>query len=221
MKKIISIFCLLSIVLVAEAQMSRADQLKSLEQNSSNNQNINQLQNNSDQEMTATLKSAARLFGAKDDLTTVIMIIPSGSTVAVLGSDSTYYKVQFEENEGYILKRQAVIDNSPAQKKQSSASEAGNQEQVTQNRNRPVAQQDQQSRFSYLEDKYGSAMAARLNAGKIWKGMSAEMVKDSWGSPQKINRVINGNTMNEEWTYKSTRLYLENNKLIDWGPVRR
>lgn len=219
MKKIISLFCLLSIMYVAEAQMSRADQLKSLEQNSTASEKTNL--GHSNQDMTATLKSAARLFGAKDDLTTVIMIIPSGSTVIVLGSDSTYYKVQFEDNEGYILRKQAVIDNKPAERKPSANQDINNQEPATQNRNRPVVQQDQQSRFSYLEDKYGSAMAARLSAGKIWKGMSAEMVKDSWGSPQQINRVINGNTMNEEWTYRNTKLYLENNKLIDWGPVRR
>ena len=36
-------------------------------------------------------------------------------------------------------------------------------------------------------------MASRLYSGKIWKGMNAEMVRDSWGRAGKINRVISGN----------------------------
>ena len=63
-------------------------------------------------------------------------------------------------------------------------------------------------------------MAARLGAGKIWKGMSAEMVRDSWGSPSKINRVI-GNNVREEWVYRNTWLFIENNTLVDWGPVKQ
>jgi uncharacterized membrane protein len=86
--------------------------------------------------------------------------------------------------------------------------------------NSQVIQQNTRSRFSLLEEKYGTGIAARINSGKIWKGMNAEMVKDSWGSPQRINRIINGNTMNEQWTYKNTVLYFRDNLLVDWGPLR-
>ena len=64
-------------------------------------------------------------------------------------------------------------------------------------------------------------MAARLYAGKIWKGMNSEMVKDSWGAAEKINRVISGNIIKEEWIYKNTWLYFENNTLLEWGPVKK
>jgi len=64
-------------------------------------------------------------------------------------------------------------------------------------------------------------MAARLNAGKIWKGMNSEMIRDSWGKPDKINREINGNTVKEEWIYRTTWLFIENNTLQEWGPVRK
>ena len=82
---------------------------------------------------------------------------------------------------------------------------------------RPV-EQPTISRFTYLENKYGTNVAARINAGKIWKGMNGEMVRDSWGNPEKINRVISSNTVKEDWTYKSTMLYFENNRLVNWGP---
>ncbi len=164
--------------------------------------------------LTATLKNSTRLFGAKNDLTTVISIIPSGSIVTVLDSDSTYFHVVFDEDEGFIYKRDAVINN-PEQKPDKTIV----YEQVA-----PQSQPEQQqqvSRFSFLESKYGTNMASRLMAGKIWKGMNAEMVTDSWGRPGKTNRVINGNLIKEEWMYKNTWLYFENNTLVDWGPIKK
>ena len=205
MKKIIITSLLFLCFISVRSQTNKIDRLQNLEQNQTGNQNS---------QVTATLKSASRLFGAKDDLTTVILIIPSGSEVEVLGSDSTYLHVIFEEDEGYIFKRQAVINQKPVKNIVNYQPQRQVQEE------QPVQQQPQVSRFSYLESKYGSNLAARLIAGKIWKGMTSEMVKDSWGSPQKINRVISGNVIKEEWTFNNTWLYIENNMLMDWGPIR-
>jgi len=173
-----------------------------------------QTKSTEDKNVTATLKSSSRLFSVKDDMTSVVVIIPTGSTVKVLGSDSTYMHVTFEENEGYIFSKTATIDKTPV-----------NIARMIQSQPQPAAQQQVNeqplSRFSYLEKKYGTTMAARLYSGKIWKGMNSDMVKDSWGTAQKINRTINGNTVQEEWFYKTTWLYFENNTLKDWGPVKQ
>jgi hypothetical protein len=206
MKKLIFSTLFLIIIVSLQAQVNRTEMLQDLE----NNQSAKK-----DQSITATLKSSSRLFGAKDDLTTVILIIPSGSTVKVLGSDSTYLHVVFEENEGYIFKKHAALNEAPADTVTVRQPEPVVQEQEQQ------APQKQVSRFSYLESKYGSNMAARLIAGKIWKGMTAEMVRDSWGSPVKINRVIRNNSAKEEWIFKNTWLYIENNSLVEWGPISR
>jgi hypothetical protein len=203
MKKLISITCFVFFIFLARAQGNKSDVLQSLEGGNQGKQ---------DQNVTATLKSASRLFSAKDDITSVIVIIPSGTVVNVLGSDSTYLNVSFEDNQGYIYKRDAIINTTPLvvnpPVKQENASK--NDQQV---------EDKQVSRFTYLENKYGTSMAARLAAGKIWKGMSGEMVRDSWGSPLKINREI-GNNIREEWIYKNTWLFIENNTLVDWGPVK-
>lgn len=196
----ISIFLL--ILTSAAAQVNKTNVLQDLEKNQAGNQNV-----------TATLKSSSRLFGAKDDLTSVILIIPSGSTVNVLGTDSTYMHVIYDESEGYIFSKHAVIDKNPVNISQP----VQNQKNLNQ---QPVREQ-QGSRFSYLENKYGTTMAARLNAGKIWKGMNSDMVKDSWGTAEKVTREIDGNIIKEEWIYKTTWLYFENNTLKEWGPVRR
>ncbi len=203
--------------------------------------------------VTATTTRSTRLFGAKDDLTTVILVIPSGSVVTILGTDSTYFQVAFEENEGYIFKKHATIDKSKASQSQFNprkvSEEAQNQhntearnqqnqnqynQQNQQNQNNNQTQQNQyeqqalqgnqnqgMNRFSYLENKYGTNMATKLISGKIWKGMNTEMVKDSWGKAQKINRVISGNTIKEEWIYRNSWLYFENDELIEWGAAKR
>ena len=164
---------------------------------------------------TATMTTSSRLFEYKDDLSSVILIIPKDSQVEILDSDSSYYKVYFEGDEGYILKHHAEIDKAPQIKP------AVSQPATVSQSNSTTANQRQTSRLSYLESKYERSLAARLNEGKIWKGMNAEMVRDSWGSPEKIEREISGNTVKEEWIYRNNWLYLENNILIDWGPVRR
>lgn len=162
---------------------------------------------------TATLKNSSRLFESKDDLTSVILIIPADSIVTVLDADSTYLHVVFEENEGFIFTRHAVLNKIPVNTRQSFKSQP--EAQQTQ----PVQEQEQ-SRFSYLENKYGSNMAARIISGKIWKGMNSEMVKDSWGISEKVNRVVSGNIIKEEWVYRNTWLYFENNRLVEWGAIK-
>jgi hypothetical protein len=161
----------------------------------------------------ATLKSPGRLFATRDDLTSVILIIPADSTVSVLDSDSTYLHVVFQDNEGYIFNRRVVMNKASVKVQQASPS----REKV---RESQVTTEQQDTRFSYLENKYGTNMAARLISGKIWKGMNSDMVKDSWGTAEKINRVISGNVVKEEWIFRNTWLYFENNTLVEWGPIK-
>lgn len=205
MKKLILAGVSILLVLSSGAQVLRSEMLQDLEGNQQANQ---------DQQVTATLTSATRLFGEKDDLTTVIMIIPSGSGVLVLGGDSTYFHVVFDDAEGFIFRRHAKIDEVPVVKQQPAQQQQQQQQQFQQQ------QQQQVSRFTYLENKYGSSMAARLAAGKIWKGMTSQMVIDSWGNPQRINRSSDNSMGKEEWIYRNTWLYIENNTLVDWGPIR-
>jgi hypothetical protein len=214
MKKLLIPLLISFITIALPAQVNKTDVLQDLEKNSKD-QNL--------QTQTATLKSSSRLFGQKDDLTTVIMIIQAKETVNILGSDSTYYKVSYQENEGFIFKRDAVIDAIPVTDTKSINQQVAvqNNQQDNQNVQQQPAQVDQAARFSYLEKKYGTSMAALLNAGKIWKGMTSEMVRDSWGSPAKVSKTFEGNFVKEEWTYRNTWLYIENDILSDWGPIKK
>jgi hypothetical protein len=212
MKKTLLFSLLLTGAISLMAQNDKAALLEDLERDQSANQPAIQsvIQNDT---ATATTSASTRLFGARDDLTSVIVIIPSGSVVKVLGSDSSYLHVSFEDNDGYIFKKHATIDITPVVNQPPVAREE------TVKENEP-AQNQQESHFTYLENKYGSKMAGRLSAGKIWKGMNSDMVQDSWGTAEKINRVVSGNTIKEEWIYRKTWLYFENNILVDWGARR-
>jgi hypothetical protein len=205
MKKIFFITLLIAGTLSLKAQSNKTDQLQALEQNQPAGQNVT---------TTAKLKTSSRLFAAKDDLTSVILIIPTDSVVKVLDSDSTYYHVVYQDNEGYIFKRHAVLDATSVNVQQNI------QQQPSVQETQPV-QEQQQDRYSYLENKYGTNMANRLIAGKIWKGMNSDMVKDSWGNAEKINRVVSNNIIKEEWIFRNTWLYFENNTLLEWGPVNK
>jgi hypothetical protein len=165
------------------------------------------------QTLSAKLKSSARLFSVKYDLTSVILIIPSGSVVNVTGSDSTYYRVKYGEDEGYIYRKDAVLTVDEA------VPEKTPDQQQPDNNAQP--QENQVDRLTYLQNKYGTSMASKMISGKIWKGMTAEMILDSWGKPQKINRTIDADLIREEWIFKNSWLFIENNKLVEWGPVNR
>jgi len=223
-KLIISIlFSLASFTI--NAQENKTDLLQELEEDQSVSPVTEQQSDaavNQDVMMIATLKSATRLFGDKYDLTSVIMVLPSGTELEILDSDSTYLHVFIEDYEGYIYKHHAVISEVPlpvTTEPEVVEAEPTIKEEEPVPPTQPV-QQRQVSRFTYLENKYGSNMAAKLMSGKIWRGMSAEMIIDSWGNPNKINRVISGNVIKEEWIFRNTWLYIENDMLAEWGPIR-
>jgi len=210
MKRIIFSAIIFFIFFAANSQVTKTDVLQDLEKSQSSVQVA---------VTTATLNSASRLFKDKDDLTSVITVLPKGTIVDVLpGSYDIFIHVVFESNEGYIYAKDADINKTavsavPAVPQQSVQEEKYGQE------SRPV-QKQVVSRYDYLENKYGPSLAARLYDRKIWKGMNSQLVKDSWGSPKKINRLINGNVVKEEWIYNKTCLYFQNSTLSDWGPAK-
>jgi len=199
-KAITLIFLTASIILFSK--ISKSDVLQDLEKSNPVNQEY---------ALTATLKSSSRLFELKEDLTSVILVIPSGSIVKVTGSDSTYYRVVFEDTEGYIFKKHATINQTPVVMEP-----VKKEEEVT----NVQPQQKQDTRLFYLENKYGPEMAAKLYAGKIWRGMTAQMVRDSWGTPLKINKDTGATIVREEWVFKKAFLYIENNTLVDWSEAK-
>ncbi|MGB8358612.1 MAG: hypothetical protein WCD55_08355, partial [Bacteroidales bacterium] len=136
----------------------------------------------------ASVKGNVRLFSDKDDITSVIQLIPDGSIVEVIKPDSLYSFVRFENLEGYVKSDrlgavQTVATVAPVD--QPVATAQSQQPQVTaQPMGQPV------DRYDALVAKYGDDIGKRLFQHKVWKGVTSDMAIDSWGKPKQINRMF-------------------------------
>lgn len=167
----------------------------------------------------ATIKGSSRLFGDKDDLTSVIMIIPDGSTVEVVALDSAYTLVRYDGAEGYVKSNNLgapseVVSTVPVPAAQPAAA-TGSQQQAGAQEYTASA-----DRYEILVTKYGTDIGNRLYQHKVWKGVSADMARDSWGKPIQINRMFVDQSVDEEWIYSKKYLYFRDGILIEWGPVK-
>ena len=158
----------------------------------------------------ATTTSAVRLFSDKDDLTSVITIIPTGSLVEVSKNDGEYLFVNFEDYQGYIAVGTVIF----GQAEEAVAEEQMPVETTVQKRQAPA------SRYDRLMMKYGAPIGKLLYEHKIWKGLSTENVTDSWGKPARMNRTYNDNDVIEEWVYSKKWLMFKNDILVSWGDNR-
>lgn len=63
-----------------------------------------------------------------------------------------------------------------------------------------------------MKEKYGEREGHKIAYGRIWVGMTREMLIDSKGNPDKINvtRSIGGNK-SEQLVYKNQYVYIRNN----------
>ncbi|HSO77408.1 MAG TPA: hypothetical protein VLQ76_02485 [Bacteroidales bacterium] len=162
----------------------------------------------------ATTKGAVRLFGDKDDLTTVITLIPAGSNVEIIKPDLEYTLVRFDNSEGFV-KSDKLVTVQATTTVQPAANVPSTQATYS-----AQPQSQPQDRFEMLTMKYGNDIGKRLYQHKVWKGINADMARDSWGKPKQINRMYVDQSVDEEWIYSQKWLYFRDNILIEWGPVK-
>lgn len=75
-------------------------------------------------------------------------------------------------------------------------------------------QRKQAERKASLIKKYGKTYADLILQGKVRIGMSAEMCREAWGTPDDINRSSGIWGVHEQWCYDwGGYLYMENGKL--------
>ncbi|MFO7574014.1 MAG: hypothetical protein R6W67_02510 [Bacteroidales bacterium] len=212
----VTLVMLLSLMM-AEGQQNSTEVLEQLEQGK-------QIQQQ--QPKKGVTKGALRLFGEKDDLTTVILLVPNGVEVEIIATDGDYLLVRYEDYTGFLVADKVQMVAVADTVQQQVAQQQAVQQQVVQKQ--AAQQQSQQeyrmnpgNRMIYLEHKYGKDIATKIYAGKIWKGMTTAMVRDAWGEPDRTNRVVVNSIVKEEWIYRSTWLLMEQGKLVEWGPVGR
>jgi hypothetical protein len=168
----------------------------------------------------ASIKGTARLFSDKDDITSVIQLIPDGSTVEVIKPDSLYSLIRFENLEGYVKSDRLGAPQPVAAEAVAPVDQPVDAVQSQQSQVAPEPVRQPVDRYDALVTKYGDDIGKRLYQHKVWKGVAADMAIDSWGKPKQINRMFVDQSVDEEWIYSKKYLYFRDNILIEWGPVK-
>ncbi len=136
----------------------------------------------------------------------VVIHLPSNKKVRVLDSIDKYYRINYNDSVGWILKV-ALISESEKQKI------------AADKKAKEFADRMQYQKYKEgLIKKYGFATADKILYGMIWLGMTDEMARLSKGSPTKINRTVGSWGVHEQWVYdnQDTYLYFENGILTSW-----
>ena len=64
--------------------------------------------------------------------------------------------------------------------------------------------------------KYGKVNGQRVLEGRVWKGMTEDMLKDIWGKPDKTHTDRHSWGVFTQWYYGDITYYFKNSVLIDW-----
>jgi len=68
----------------------------------------------------------------------------------------------------------------------------------------------------YFLKKYGKKIGNRILNGQVWKGMTEEMLRDSYGEPDNVNVNKQKWGVYSQWYYGKQIFFFKNGKLFDW-----
>lgn len=70
--------------------------------------------------------------------------------------------------------------------------------------------------YDHYVEKYGQKIGARIHQGRVWKGMTDEMLKDSWGKPDKIDKNVQPWGVFTQWYYGDITYFFKNGVMTGW-----
>lgn len=87
-----------------------------------------------------------------------------------------------------------------------------------------VRSKSRQLRVDRLAERFGSKeVAIKILRGQVWQGMNMEMLRESWGKPDEIDRNVFKSKTKETWKYGrigknryKRRVMLENEIVVGW-----
>jgi hypothetical protein len=145
-------------------------------------------------------KSNTRFFNDMDNMSSVTQMIPKNVEVQVFEPFGDYYSAYFDGSYGFLfISKVDPVNFDP---------------EIFQVK--PEVIPTVQDKYTFLVEKYGQKDADQIIARKIWKGMTKDMILDSWGKPRQIDRYIGQSTVKEEWYYQTRVLFVRDGKLVDW-----
>ncbi len=69
---------------------------------------------------------------------------------------------------------------------------------------------------TFYAKRYGRKVGNRIINKQIWKGMTENMLKDSWGKPDRINKNIEKWGRFTQWLYGKIEFFFRDGKLTGW-----
>lgn len=131
--------------------------------------------------------------------------IKTGDKVKVIDSlIKRNYKVYFNGIEGYALKLAFISENEAKYKLEQDSLLKEKQLLAIENRKKGLIK------------KYGQTNGTKIFNQKIWIGMTKDMLFESWGQPDNINRSVGAWGVHEQMIYGNTNVYIENDVLTSW-----
>ena len=64
--------------------------------------------------------------------------------------------------------------------------------------------------------KYGKEVGEKVSYKQIWTGMTDEMVRDSWGEPDKIDNNLKPWGVFTQWYFGEITFFFRDGKLTEW-----
>ena len=64
--------------------------------------------------------------------------------------------------------------------------------------------------------KYGEEIGNKIAHKQIWTGMTDEMVRESWGEPDRIDKNVEPWGTFTQWYYGEVTFFFRDGKLTDW-----
>lgn len=74
----------------------------------------------------------------------------------------------------------------------------------------------QVEQLSLYKMKYGKEIGERVYNNRIWKGMTREMLRDSWGEPDSLNESKKDWGTFSQWHYGEITFFFRDGELFEW-----
>lgn len=169
----------------------------------------------------------------KPNGTVDLVYIKKGDQAKVLETKDQFLLILFNGTKGWISNMGMISEtqwNLEIQQKENAAElakikdEKGEQLRIANNIQREKEKKiaaDQrkisiEKRKNELIKKHGATIGLKIFEERIWIGMTKEMLLESWGKPDDINRSVGSWGVHEQCIYTNAYVYIENGVVTSW-----
>lgn len=83
-----------------------------------------------------------------------------------------------------------------------------------------LTEQLKNAQIDLFVKKYGKDNGMRIAQGRVWKGMTEKMLRDSWGEPDKIIKNKEKWGTFTQWYYGKITYFFKDGVMIDWEELK-